>query len=116
MPGGVLPERPGIVGSGVTPGSASRDRVQVDVVALSPSWPGQQQRVLSLGEAKWGKRLGLRHLDRLASAREILAGHGLDTSQTVLGLYSGTGFDDDLRATAAARRDVLLVDAARLYA
>ncbi len=113
---GVLPELPAIVGSGVTPGSASRDQVQVDVVALSPSWPGQKQRVLSLGEAKWGKCLGLRHLDRLASAKEILAGHGLDTSEAVLGLYSGAGFDDDLRATAAARRDVLLVDAARLYA
>jgi len=33
----------------------------------------------------------------------------------VLGLYSGTGFDDDLRASGAARRDVLLVDPARLY-
>src|SRR5262249_38683697 len=81
---GVLPERPASVGSGVTPGSASREQVQVDVVALSPSWPGQKQRLLSLGEAKWGKRLGLRHLDRLASARQILAGHGLDTSETVL--------------------------------
>jgi AAA+ ATPase superfamily predicted ATPase len=112
---GVLPERPTIVGSGVTPGSASREQVQVDVVALSPSWPGREQRLLSLGEAKWGRRLGLRHLDRLANARQILAGHGLDTSETVLGLYSSGGFDDDLRATAAARRDVLLVDAARLY-
>ena len=111
---GVRPERPARVGSGVTPGSASRDQVQVDVVALSPAWPGPRQRVLSLGEAKWGKRLGLQHLDRLASARQILAGHGLDTSETVLGLYSGTGSDDELRATAPARRDVLLADAARL--
>jgi len=112
---GVLAEPAALVGSGVIPGGRPGGQVQVDVAALSPGWPGERSRVLSLGEAKWGKRLGLRHLDRLARARDMLAQRGLDTDPTTLALYSGTGFDDDLVAVARQRPDVLLVDPARLY-
>jgi len=72
-------------------------------------------RVLSLGEAKWAKPMGLRHLNRLARARDLLSRHQLDTSATVLACYSGAGFDADLRAAAASRDDVLLVDLDLLY-
>ncbi|HEX9030586.1 MAG TPA: ATP-binding protein [Streptosporangiaceae bacterium] len=111
----VLPERPAVIGAGVIPTSgATAGPVQVDVVALSPAWPGERQRLLSLGEAKWGKRLGLRHLDRLTGARKALANQ-FETSGTVLALFSGTGFDPDLEAAAASRPDILLVGLDQLY-
>jgi hypothetical protein len=34
---------------------------------------GGFQRVLSLGEAKWGEVMGRHHLQRLARARDLLA-------------------------------------------
>jgi AAA+ ATPase superfamily predicted ATPase len=111
---GVLPERPALTGPGVIPGGASGHQAEIDVVALGPAWPGEKQRLLSLGEAKWGKRLGLRHLDRLTRAREALTDK-FDISGTVLALYSGTGFDPDLEAAAASRPDILLVGLDRLY-
>jgi hypothetical protein len=59
--------------------------------------------------------MGLRHLNRLARARELLAGRQLDTTATVLTCYSGAGFDADLLAASAGRDDVLLVGLDRLY-
>jgi uncharacterized protein len=103
------------VGSGVLADGARKSQIQIDVAVFAAAGPGKPRRVLSIGEAKWGKKLGLRHLQRLARARELLSARGYDTSSTVFGLYSGTGFDDDLRSAAAADRSILLVDAARLY-
>jgi uncharacterized protein len=59
--------------------------------------------------------MGMRHLDRLRRARDLLSVKGYDTAETWLACYSGAGFDDELRA-AAARDRVLLVDLDRLYA
>ena len=70
--------------------------------------------MLSLGEAKWDKVMGIRHLSRLARARDLLASRGYDTSATVPACYSGAGFDAELRA-AAAKEKVFLADAERLY-
>jgi uncharacterized protein len=111
----VLPEQPAITGAGVLPATSPAGRIQVDVVALGASWPGERQRVLSLGEAKWGKRPGTRHLDRLLRARDMLSDR-FDTRSTVLALYGGAGFDSDLIAAASTRSDVILVDLARIYA
>ena len=105
----------GEAGPGVVADPAARAQIEIDVAVLSPAWPGEPRRVLSLGEAKWDKVMGLRHLDRLARARDLLTSRGLDASAAVLTCYSGAGFDEDLQAAATAGGNVLLVDAERLY-
>jgi uncharacterized protein len=112
---GTFREPPGEVGTGIVADPAGKAQIQIDVAVLSPAWPGERRRVLSLGEAKWSKPMGLRHLDRLARARELLARHHLDTSATVLACFSGAGFDADLLAAESSRDDVLLVGLDRLY-
>jgi len=57
----------GEVGSGVVNDSASRTRIEIDVVVLAPREPGRPRRILSLGEAKWGEVMGSHHVERLAS-------------------------------------------------
>lgn len=104
-------EQPAYVGSGVVPDPANRTQIEIDVAVLAAEAPGEPRRVLSLGEVKWGRVMGVRHLHRLARARDLLAQQGLDTSSTVLACYSGAGFDDELRAAPG----VLLVDPPRLY-
>ncbi len=72
------------------------------------------RQVISVGEAKWGKVMGVRHAERLRRACALLAVKGYDTTDTTLACYSGTGFEPALQA-AADRGGVLLVDLARLY-
>ncbi|MEV0590872.1 AAA family ATPase [Nonomuraea cavernae] len=104
-------------GTVTIPGNRDRKerRIQVDVAVLSPAYPGEPRAVRALGEAKWGKVMGLRHLDRLRQARDLLDAKGYDTRETVLTCYSGKGFDDDLRAAAQADPHILLVDLPTLY-
>ncbi|GII02877.1 ATP-binding protein [Planobispora takensis] len=109
---GELPER---VASGVAPNPATRKQIQVDVAVLAPGEPGRPSRLLALGEAKWGKVMGLRHLERLRTARDLLAVRKHDTEGTRLICYGGAGFDDDLRAAAADDTRIVLVDLPRLY-
>ncbi|MEV0404476.1 ATP-binding protein [Actinoallomurus sp. NPDC050550] len=110
--GDVFGDLPGEVAAGAVADSANRTQIEVDVAVLSSS---DERRILSLGEAKWGVVMGMRHLDRLRRARDLLSVKGYDTSETWLACYSGAGFDDELRA-AAQRDRVLLVDLDRLYA
>lgn len=110
----VFGDLPGEVGSGVVVDSAERGKIQIDVAVLAPAVPGERRRILSLGEAKWGRVMGIRDLRRLARAKDLLAVKGFDTRATVLACYSGVGFDDDLR-NAAGTEPIRLVDAARLY-
>lgn len=94
---------------------ARHGQIEVDVAALARDDPGGAQQVLSLGEAKSGKVLGVRHLQRLRRARDLLSIRGYDTSQTVLACYSGAGFDDDLREAARADRHIALISLDDLY-
>jgi uncharacterized protein len=87
----------------------------VDVVVLGPGVPGEPRRVLSLGAAKWGEAMDVRHLERLRRARDLLSVKGYDTAATVLACYSGAGFSDGLASLAAAEPRVLLVGLDRLY-
>jgi uncharacterized protein len=87
----------GEVGSGVVKDPARKTQLEIDVAVLAPPEPGQRQRLLSLGEAKWGEVMTGRHVSRLARARELLAA-SFDTSDCVLACYSGAGFSSDLRA------------------
>jgi hypothetical protein len=111
----VFAEPPAQVGSGVVADPANRTQIEIDVAVLAAEAPGEPRRVLSLGEAKWGRVMGLRHLQRLIRARELLTQQGIDASGATMVCYSGAGFDDELRAAATEKPDVLLVDPARLY-
>jgi AAA+ ATPase superfamily predicted ATPase len=109
-------EQPSEVGSGTVNDPANRTQIEIDVVALSPQQANGPRRILSLGEVEWGEVIGHRHLQRLATARDLLRPKGYDTEATVLALYGGAGFTPELTAAAAADDRILLVDLARLYA
>ncbi|WP_322780527.1 ATP-binding protein [Frankia sp. Cas4] len=105
---------PADVGAGVVADPAHRTQIAVDVAVLAPANPGEPRRVLSLGEAKWGEVMGVRHVERLRRARELLAGKGFDTRDTVLACYSGAGFDPELRASISSDQ-VLTIGLGELY-
>ncbi|MFI7049730.1 AAA family ATPase [Streptosporangium sandarakinum] len=108
-------ELPGQVSPGVVPDPSNRRSIQVDVAAVAPGEAGARPRVIALGEAKWGKVMELRHLERLRRAGELLAVKGYDAEGTSLLCYSGAGFDAELRAAAARDGRIILVDLPRLY-
>ncbi len=108
-------EQPSEVGSGTVNDPANRTQIEIDVVALAAQEPNSPRRIVSLGEAKWGEVIGHHHLNRLATARDLLRLKGYDTETTALALYGGAGFTEELRSTAAAEDRVLLIDLARLY-
>jgi uncharacterized protein len=68
----------GAVAASTVPDPANRTQIQLDVVVLAPRLPGERRRVLSLGEAKWNKVMGLRR------ARDLLSRKGLDVAEAVL--------------------------------
>jgi AAA+ ATPase superfamily predicted ATPase len=104
----------GEVASGTVADPEHKTQLEIDVAVLGPASPGAPRPVISLGEAKWGKVMGMRHIERLRRARALLTIKGYDTSRSTLACYSGSGFEPALQA-AAGRGDVLLVDLARLY-
>jgi hypothetical protein len=106
---------PASVGAGVVSDPARRQAIEVDVVVLGPQIPGLPRRVLSLGEAKLGRAMGVRELDRLRRVRDLLSGRGYDTAGTVLACYGGAGFEPGL-ATSLSGERVLLVGPDELYA
>ncbi|MFG3440221.1 hypothetical protein ACGF0J_23480 [Nonomuraea sp. NPDC047897] len=99
----VFGELPGEVRAGVVTDAERREQIEVDVVVFVPAMPGEPRRVLSLGEVKWGRRMGPRHSARLRRAREVLAAKGYDVRDTVLACYSGAGFDGALASEADVR-------------
>jgi uncharacterized protein len=105
----------GQVGAGVVGDQSARGQIQIDVAVLGPAERGRPREVISLGEAKWGETMGVRHAARLQRARSLLADKGFDTSHTVLTCYSGAGFDPELQR-AALSPDVRLADLDMIYA
>jgi uncharacterized protein len=105
----------GQVCAGTVGDPANRTQIEVDVAVLAPAVSGAPRKIVSLGEAKWGDIMGMRHLERLRRARSLLTAKGYDTGGTVLACYSGAGFDPELRAAATTER-ILLADLERLYA
>jgi uncharacterized protein len=103
------------VSAGAVTDPGGRQQIEVDVAVLGPGIPGEPRRVLSLGEAKWGDVIDVRHLERLRRARDLLSVKGYDTAATILACYSGAGFTDALTSQAAADPRVLLVGLERLY-
>nr|WP_285621829.1 ATP-binding protein [Kineosporia sp. NBRC 101677] len=108
-------EQPSEVGSATVNDPANRSQIEIDVVALAAQEGNRARPVLSLGEAKWGEVIGRHHVARLATARDLLQAKGFDTSKTVLTVYGGAGFTDELKAAAANDDSILLVDVERLY-
>ncbi|GIH89761.1 hypothetical protein ACFFMN_12815 [Planobispora siamensis] len=110
-------EPPGEVGSARLVDRSRREsnKIELDVVVMTPALPGERQRVLSIGEAKWDKVMGPGHLDRLRRARDLLIAQGHRAEDSVLACYSGAGFDERLRAEARKDSRVLLVDLPTLY-
>jgi hypothetical protein len=104
----------GEVASGTVADPEDKTQIEIDVAVLGPARRGAPRQVISLGEAKWGKLMGVRHLERLRRARALLTVKGYDTADTRLACYSGAGFEPALQAVASSS-DVLLVDVARLY-
>jgi AAA+ ATPase superfamily predicted ATPase len=102
----------GRVGQGEVFDRQAREGMQVDVAVLASRETSGQSRVLALGEAKWGKVLGQRHLKRLQRAREVLGRQGYDTQDTKLVLFSGKGFDDTV---SSAGSHVLTIGLQDLY-
>jgi uncharacterized protein len=114
-PVGTFAASPGEVGAGVVSDPARRGAIEVDIVVLGSAQPGEPRRVLALGEAKLGDVMGVRHLQRLRRARDLLAARGFDTRGTVLACYGGAGFEPGLAAGSSADR-VILVSPDELYA
>ena len=114
-PRGTFPSLPSEVGAGVVTDPEGRRQIQIDVAVLGPALPGEPRRVLSLGEVKWGKTMGVHHVERLRRARELLAAKGHDTADTVLACYGGAGFEPELLAVADGRQ-VLAIGPDDLYA
>jgi hypothetical protein len=103
------------VGAGVINDPASKSQIEIDVAVLAPQESGRPRRILSLGEVKWWEVMDLRHVARLARARDLLRHRGYDTSATILACYSAAGFHDDLRIAAANNQNTLLVSLDDLY-
>jgi AAA+ ATPase superfamily predicted ATPase len=113
---GLFGELPAEVGHGTVNDSTERTQIEVDVAVFAHPEPAAPRRILSLGEAKWGEVMGLRQLNRLARARDLLAAKKYDTTSTVLACYSAAGFDQDLRDRAArASGKIVLVGPEDLY-
>jgi hypothetical protein len=70
--------------------------------------------LLSVGEVKWDREMGLRDLERLRRILTLIEARGTDVSRAVPACFSGAGFTAELRA-AERRREVVLVDLERLY-
>jgi hypothetical protein len=101
------------VASGTVADPEARISHELDVV-VHGAVDQDQGILLSVGEAKWHRTMGLEHLARLRHILDLLAAKGVDTSHARPACYSGAGFTPDLHA-AASRGEVVLVDLARLY-
>lgn len=87
---------------------------QLDVVvtrADEPTTPEAERAILAIGEAKAGETVGMTRLHHLEKGRAAL---GTRAAHARLLLFA-TAFTDELRASAARRGDVELVDLDRLY-
>jgi len=94
---------------GLVPDAGERRTHELDVVVL-----GEGDRVLAVGEAKWGEPVGLGAVERLERILGLLAARGREVRGARVACFGGAGFTREL-ARAAKARNVLLVDLDRLY-
>lgn len=104
----------GSVGHSTVNDPSGHSTHEIDIVAVGEPGHGRR-RVLALGEAKWGERMGLPHLGRLRRIRELVHGRkNVDASDAVLICAGAAGFTPELVA-AGGRGEAVLVDLDRLY-
>ncbi|MEV0591193.1 hypothetical protein [Nonomuraea cavernae] len=100
----------GEVGFGSVQDDSGRAKHDIDVIAMD----GRLVRLIGEAKATIARR-GVPDLERLDGIRALLSREGHDTTETVLALFSATGFTPDLIEAAACRADTELVDLDRLY-
>jgi uncharacterized protein len=111
----------GTVGHATVPCRDHRTSHEIDILGLARGSRGGTKgtRVAFLGEAKAGAgdgQPGVAVLERLDHIRGLLTATGSPAEDAVLGIFSASGFSDDLRSEARRRRGgVLLADLDRLY-
>jgi len=104
------------VTSGVVNDPSARASHELDVVAFGHDARSGQERLLLIGEVKWGDVMGLAHLDRLRRIRELLGAQGRPGAATArLACFSAAGFSDQLVMFAREAPDIILVGPADLY-
>ncbi|NUT37934.1 MAG: AAA family ATPase [Hamadaea sp.] len=108
----------GATGQAVVACRTHRTGHEVDVLSLSrgvrPRTAGAP--IAFLGEAKFrAKRQGLAELERLEHIRDLLSAAGHDATGAVLGIFSASGFSDDLRARAARDDRLRIITLNDLY-
>lgn len=106
---------PGEVAGGALTDPATRRQIEVDVAVFGQTAPSSPRRILALGEAKWGRVMELRHVERLRRAAELAGAKGYDTAETGLVCFGGSGFSDELRAAARTDQMIKLIDLAELF-
>jgi uncharacterized protein len=84
---------------------------QLDIVVTGAEVEPSERTVTAVGEAKAGQQIGLDHLERLEQARSALSPRAAGAKL----LLFAPRFDRGLRAAAAERADVELIDLERLY-
>ena len=102
----------GPVGQSVIACRAHKTGHEIDVLALArgcrPRTPGAP--IAFIGEAKYRDRgPGLAELRRLEHVRDLLIAASHDAGGAMFGLFSGTGFTEDLAAEATRRRGQILL-------
>ncbi|MGH3314435.1 MAG: ATP-binding protein, partial [Streptomyces sp.] len=103
------------VATGTANDSAGKTSHEVDVAVFGRD-DHDREALLAIGEAKWNDTMGTSHLQRLQHIRALLGSrHGRPPEQTRLLCFSGAGFTDELRQTAARDHAVQLIDLERLY-
>ncbi|WP_436788031.1 AAA family ATPase [Yinghuangia sp. YIM S10712] len=106
---------PNRVCSGTVNDPAKRTSHELDVV-VSGLDDTERQRLLAIGEVKWGETMGVGHVERLRRIRDLLvAQNRLGAESARLVCYSGVGFTDDLHELAGVDRDIVLVGLDDLY-
>jgi uncharacterized protein len=102
------------VAAGTVNDPRNRTSHEVDV-AVFGGHDAEHRQLLAIGEAKWGKEMSTRDVERLRRIRDLVVATGrYDTSATKLACYSGNGFSAALQREATAE-DVLLVGLDNLY-
>lgn len=109
----------GATGHATVPCREHKTSHEIDIFSLErgarPRTAGTS--VAFIGEAKArSDQPGLTQLERLEHIRELLTATGHDASKAVLGIFSTTGFTDDLVREANRREnEILLADLDRIY-
>lgn len=107
--------QPDRVATGTVSDPAAKKRHEIDVVVLGRD-AADRKTVLAIGEAKWNETMDIGHIRRLEHIRNLLRARDNSHAQnTRLICFSGAGFTDELRRSAAHDPSIQLVDLDRLY-